>query len=113
MGTSKIVSLLIETGSTVNASESKREQSGSFGHFHGIKRGSNLPGLLARCQILHQPLGLTTPSTIWQVFGRWNWAHLEQLWLPFGESRYPDAAFVIFAAAGLVVMARTGTAPLA
>jgi transposase len=23
------------------------------------------------CQILHQPLGLTEPSTIWQVFGRW------------------------------------------
>src|SRR5258705_3275217 len=35
----KSISLLIETGSTVNASESKREQSGIIRrHFRGIKR---------------------------------------------------------------------------
>jgi hypothetical protein len=35
----KSVTLLIETGSTVNASESKREQSGIIRwHFRGIKR---------------------------------------------------------------------------
>jgi hypothetical protein len=35
----KSISLLIETGSTVNASESNREQSGIIRrHFRGIKR---------------------------------------------------------------------------
>ncbi len=35
-------------------------------------------------QILHQPCGLTEPSTLLQAFGAWNRRQLEQLWLPFG-----------------------------
>jgi hypothetical protein len=63
---------------------------------------------------LHQPCALTGPSTLLQEAGAMNSLQFPQLWLPFGEFRYPTDACDIFAAkAGYVVAKIIGVAATA
>jgi hypothetical protein len=63
---------------------------------------------------LHQPFAVTGPSTLLQEEGAMNSMQFAQLWLPFGEFRYPTDDCDIFAAkAGCVVAKMIGAAATA
>jgi hypothetical protein len=64
---------------------------------------------------LHQPFALIGSSTLLQEDGAINSMQFAQLWLPFGEFRYPTDDWDIFAAeaAGYVVAKMIGVATTA
>ena len=63
---------------------------------------------------MHQPSGLTVPSTVWQAFGAVKSLQLLHICSPFGESWYLTTVCAILAAcAGWLAAASIVAAPLA
>lgn len=63
---------------------------------------------------MHQPFGLTGPSTFLQDEGAIKRVQLLHFWLPLGEPRYPTDDFdILDAKAGPALASMTGTAPAA
>jgi hypothetical protein len=62
---------------------------------------------------MHQPFGLTVPSTVWHAFGAVKSLQLLHICSPFGESWYLTTVCEILAARAVWVAASIVAAPLA